>query len=111
MKAEITQYGKGIKAGGWDKYGDSYTDQFLGNLGTIYSGVSCAITKPVRLALNLVNGDWLKIVFPGGQVYYRRVDDEAPEDNARVDFFNYFAFDTQMDGLGDTAEITKVIMP
>ena len=105
----ITQYGKSKKAGGWDPYGDSFTDKFIGNHdNTLINGISCAVTTATKESLNLENGDWLKITFTNGHYYLRRVDDIAPESNARVDFFNYYAFDEQMNSFGDTATVEKI---
>lgn len=111
--AEITQYGRSVKAGGWDIDGDDDTDKFEGNIGTIYSGVDCAVTDSMRAALGgPADGKWLRIIFhdknKNAVEYRRRIGDRAPESDKRVDFFNYWAFDHQQDGLGDYALVELI---
>lgn len=106
MITKITQYGKGTKVGGWDKYGDTNSNKFIGNRDNeLINGVSCALTQMFALRILAKPGDWLQIVFPTGQVYLRRYDDTAPQAEYRCDFFNYYAFDEQMDNFGDTADV------
>lgn len=104
--AKITQYGRATKSGGWDIDGDTSTDSFLGNVGnTIYSGVDCAMSDSLRYALgNPPDGKWVRVTFNSKDaIYIRRIGDRAPEADKRCDFFNYWAFDQQMDHLGDYA--------
>lgn len=108
---EITQFGKGILIGGWDKYGDSNSNKFIGNTNDpLINGVSCALSDSAKLALNVGHNDWLRITFDDGTVYIRQVRDRAPESNKRVDFFNYYAFDDQMDKRGMFAQVEKLIL-
>lgn len=104
MKIKITQYGLSRSAGGWDPDGDSETDQWLGNMGNILNTSSCAITDSAMKDLGAKHGDLLQIVFDTKHVYYRRIDDRAPEADARVDMFFPFAFDKSIPA--DYADVT-----
>lgn len=93
MKIKVTQYGKSIKAGGWDTYGDSFTDRFVGDHGNILNdGLSCALTHSARDALGAKHGDTIIIDFGDGKKETREYDDTAPESDMRVDLFNYDSF-------------------
>lgn len=103
-RAKITQYGSKI----WDTYWDSSTQKFEGSHHSLVNGVSCALTAASVTALNAHPGDWLRITFDNGVQYYRRYDDTAPEDDARCDFFNYYAEDLQMNAYGDFALVERM---
>lgn len=93
MRVKITQYGLSKASGGWDEYGDSGTDQWLGNRGNILNTSSCALTASAATALKAQHGCLLKIIFDQKHVYYRTYDDTAPEDDPRLDMFFPWAFD------------------
>lgn len=92
MKIKITEYGLSIKAGGWDTYGDSGTDNWQGNRNNRLSRFSCALTQSAQDGLSAQSGDILKIVFDNGKTLYRSFDDRAPEDEPRLDMFFPIAF-------------------
>lgn len=117
MKMKCTQYGVSEAAGGWDGKGDSGTDSFLGNANnTLVNGVSCALSPSARAKLNTlaphgnIQGYWLSIVFSNGFQYLRRVDDSTSAEllDDRVDFFNAYAFDKQMDAAGQFADVQVI---
>lgn len=104
----ITRYGRSVKAGGWDTYGDSDTDQGLGNNGNTLSFHACAITQSAKIALGIQgkgDGTLLKIQFADGSHQYRVIEDTAPEDNMRVDLLYYWIDDPS---IPDTADVTVV---
>lgn len=105
----VTQYGLSPQNGGWDPDWDSSTDKFIGDHGnTLQNGISCALTASARDLLEAKHGDYLQITFPNGFTYVRRFDDTAPEANSRIDFFNAYAFDKQMDGAGEFADVAVI---
>ena len=110
MKMEITQYGLSDKAGGWDGVGDSGTDKFEGNENNlIVNGVSCALSPLARTALGAKDGQTVKVTFPNEVVYHRQVADSTDNlPNQRVDFFNAYAFDKQMDKFGEEADVVLI---
>lgn len=93
MQCKITRYGRSVKAGGWDTYGDSSTDQGLGNHGNILTFRACALTESAKEGLNAQNGSLLKITFADGSHQYRTVEDTAPEEDPRVDLLYYWVDD------------------
>lgn len=92
MRIKITEYGLSLKAGGWDTYGDSGTDNWEGNRNNKLSYFSCALTQTAQQGLQAKAGDILQIVFEGGKTLYRSFDDRAPEDEPRLDMFFPYAF-------------------
>jgi hypothetical protein len=109
LKTKITQYGLSLKALGWDGVGDSGTDNFEGDHGNvIQNGISCALTASAAALLGAKHGDYLQILFANGFAYIRRYDDTAPEDDPRLDMFNAYAWDKQMDGEGQFADVRVV---
>jgi hypothetical protein len=116
MNCKITQYGLSAKAGGWDTYGDSSTDKFEGDHGNmLQNGISCALTASAVAGLlrpdgsPILHGDYLQIVFENGFTYIRRWDDTAPESDPRLDMFNAYAFDKQMDAAGQFADARVIV--
>ena len=108
---KVTRYGLSVKAGYWDPYGDSSTDQFQGNHGNTLNTASCALTQSaeVLLAQSLLSASDARLmrdgngqVIPGRlkpgtllkitwsdphRVQYRAFDDRAPEAEPRCDLF------------------------
>lgn len=102
-RIQITQYGKSLKSGGWDPDGDSDSDAKIGNRNNRLDENSCALTATARNELKSYPGAQLKVDFGNGTVLTKFDDDTAPEDNARLDVFNYDAF---VPGWPDYAEVT-----
>lgn len=102
-RIQITQYGKSLKSGGWDPYGDDESDEKIGNRNNKLTDASCALTKDARNILKSYPGAKLTVDFCNGTVLTKFDDDTAPEDNARLDVFNYDAF---IPGWPDYAEVT-----
>ena len=97
---KTTRYGLSPKAGGWDPYGDSETDQWLGDGkdGQTLTTASCALTTKAADILGAKPGDIIHIKWDNKTEQYRRYDDTAPEDEARVDlFYPYYDNPTQPD--------------
>ena len=94
VKMKATQYGRSIKAGGWDADGDSGTDAGLGNSGKEMSFRAAALTEKARELLGIDRADHrlLDVDFGNGIVQRRRDEDTAPEDEARIDLLNYWQF-------------------
>jgi len=90
MKIKTTRYGLSTKAGGWDPYGDSSTDQWLGDHGNTLTTASCALTRGAAQLLGARRGDIIRIVWGPKLEAFRRYDDTAPEDEPRVDLFYPF---------------------
>lgn len=101
VQVQVTQFGLGLKAGGWDGASDSGTDAWLGNRNNTLNMSSCALSKPAEEALGQLNGsplkggELLRIYFDVKHIYYRTFDDRTDQTlpNARVDFFFPYAFD------------------
>lgn len=89
MRIKTTRYGLSPKVGGWDPYGDSYTDQWLGDGkdGHTLTTASCALTKSAANALGARPGDIIRVIWDNRTETFRRYDDTAPEDEMRVDLF------------------------
>jgi len=109
---KTTRYGLSPRVNGWDKPGDSGTDNWMGCFGNKLNTSSCALTNSAEagIAATLpsssnalardVNGQiipgrlkphtLLKVTFlaPADKmVIYRTFDDRAPEDDMRFDNF------------------------
>lgn len=105
MKIKVTQYGRSVKDGGWDEYGDTFTDKFEGDHGNeLIDETSCALTKSAQQMLQIKHGEWISIDFGNNIIEFRRYDDTAPENDPRIDLFNYNAF---VNGLPEFADVLK----
>jgi hypothetical protein len=95
VNAQVTQYGLGTAAGGWDGASDSFSDQWIGDRNNTLNMSSCALSPLAEKQLGVKGGELLKIYFDAKHIYYRTFDDRTSQDitNARVDFFFPYAFD------------------
>lgn len=106
MRVKITQYGLSKHAGGWDPYGDSGTDKYIGSRNNkLVDGVSCALTESAEEGLGCKFGDTLLVTFDDGSTQARVVADRAPEEDARLDMFNALA---ELPQASTFAEVTIV---
>lgn len=100
----ITRYGLSKKVGGWDTYGDSGTDDWIGDHNNHLTTASCALNALAMELFGCKSGDILRIVIDLQREQFRRVDDTAPEiDKPRVDLFYPWCDDPT---LPDTALIS-----
>lgn len=105
---ELTQYGKSVKAGGWDPDGDSYTDRGEGDWGLLLTLQACALTDSAAKALGVKPKDWVTITFEDGTKMDRQYLDRAPEDNERCDCYQPWDF---VEGRSDYGDVVKALDP
>jgi hypothetical protein len=104
MRIRITQYGYAN-----DSTPDSNTEAHIGVQNIeLDQNVSCAITDTAKSALGAHVGDWLRIDLGGGQVFYRRIDDRAPEHDQRVDIYMVQGYSRK---IHDYADVTLTGAP
>lgn len=122
---KTTQYGLSTRLGGWDRDGDSGTDNWMGCFGNKLNLSSCALTEsaertiaealppdhPARVTnamgkATLRPHTLLKVTWAVDQrlVLYRTFDDRAPENDPRLDIFNPWAFNNHIPDFG-SAEV------
>jgi len=106
MRIKTTRYGLSVKAGYWDTYGDSSTDNFLGDGkdGHTLTTASCALTRGAANLLGIKEGAIIRIVWDDKTEQFRRYDDTAPEDEPRVDLFYPYA-DHPLPDFGDVTVV------
>lgn len=124
-----TRYGLSPHAGGWDKPGDSGTDNLMGCFGNKLTTASCALTVIMEAALaetlagmldnrlmfdsnnQIIPGrlkpfTLLKIVWPGTiLVQYREFADRAPESDLRCDLFLPWRDDPSIPDFGEVSVV------
>ena len=105
VRMQLTQYGYPN-----DPYADSETEKGHGAYHSLARGRSVAVTDSGLALLGLTqsqvrhSSQWVDIHTRGGGVLHRRIDDRAPERNARTDLYQPGGFDRS---LPDHADVTR----